>query len=380
MAKAGFSLVGLDIGSSGIRAVQLRSARKSAQPQIARAAWVDLAPGIMHEGVLVDPQALTKALRQLWRSGGFTRHKVAFAVPAPSVLTRQLDLPWMQPADFRSALRYQVIDALPMDIDSVELDYHLLERRSRAGAKAQAVDENRILVVAAEREQTTAIARAISQAKLEPVIADHAPLALIRAMCQGQVPEGEQARAIVDIGAEQMTVAIQSQGQPLFIRVLSPGGGSGATQEIAAELGIDIHQAEQLKVTTELNVPVPVLVPVAESSVFSAAFDSPASLEQAQDSRVIATMNSWASTVVTEIRNSLDYYRSDENSAAVTELTIVGRAASMPGLVERIATQLPYPITSGQPWMGLPGGERLKHQPADARLALAIGLATARVG
>lgn len=379
MTKAGFSLVGLDIGSSGIRAVQLRTARKSGQPQIARAAWVDLAPGVMHEGVLLDPKALTKALRQLWRRGHFKRRKVAFAVPAASVLTRQLDLPWMQPSDFRSALRYQVIDALPMDIESVELDYHLLERRSRVGAQGQVMDENRVLVVAAEREQTSAIARAIQDANLEPVIADHAPLALIRAMCQGQIPTSAQARAIVDIGAEQMTVVIQAQGQPLFIRVLSPGGGSTATLEIATELDIDIDRAEKLKVTTDLNVPVPVLVPVAESSVFGSAFDSPASQEQAQDSRVIATMNRWASTVVTEIRNSLDYYLSDSGSAAVTELTCVGRAASMPGLVERIATQLPYPITRAHPWMELTGGDRFKQQPSDARLALAIGLATARV-
>ena len=379
MSKAGFSLVGLDIGTSGVRAVELRSSRKDPAPHISRAAWIDLPPGVFDEGVLLDPEALTKALKQVWRHGRFTRRKVAFAVPAASVLTRQIDLPWMNPSDFRSALRYQVMDALPMDIDSVELDYHLLERLAHTDAKGHAVDENRILVVAAEREQTSAIAQAIRDANLEPVIADHAPLALIRSLCNGQIPSDVRAKAIVDIGAQQMTVVVHAQGQPLFIRVLSQAGGSVATDAIAAELGVDQEEAEHLKCATDLNVPAPVLVPVAESSVFSAPFDSPLPVERAQASQVVASANAWASSVVTEIRNSLDYYLSGEHALAIAELTFVGRAANMPGLVERVATQLPYPIAPALPWMGLAGGERLKQQPVDAQLALAIGLATARI-
>ncbi len=379
MAKAGFSMVGLDIGASGIRAVQLRPPRKGGPPLIRHASWIDLPPDVLREGELLDPKALTKALRQLWRRGRFRRRKVAFAVPASSVLTRQLDLPWMNPEDFRSALRFQVMDALPMDIDTVQLDYHLLERMARADGKGHTIDENRILVVAAQRLQTSAIAQAIRDADLEPVIADHAPLALIRAVNQGLLPEDSTAHAIVDIGAEQMTVIVHAQGQPLFIRVLSPSGGAAATAAIRAELGVDTLEAEQLKCSIQINVPVPVLVPVAESSVFSAPFDIPPATANAGDSRVIAIANTWASAIVSEIRNSLDYYLSSEHSAPIADLTCVGRSAHMPGLVERIATQLPYPIASSRPWMGLSGAERFKIQPKAGELALAIGLATARM-
>ncbi|MDO9486406.1 MAG: type IV pilus assembly protein PilM [Actinomycetota bacterium] len=378
MAKAGFSMVGLDIGTSGIRAVELQTSHKSPQPTIARAAWTALPSGVLDDGVLLDPKALTRTLKQLWRRGHFKRRKVAFSVPSASVLTRQIDLPWMEPSDFRSALRYQAMDALPMDIDSVQLDYHLLERRVRIDSKGSTHDENRILIVAAELAQTRALAQAIREANLEPVIADHAPLALIRSVCQGQVTRDSHVRAIVDIGAQQMTVIVHAQGQPLFIRVLSPAGGSLATEAIAVELGLSLDESEQLKRATDLNAPVPVLVPVAESSVFSAPFDIPLPAERQQDSRVVGAVNSWASSIVTEVRNSLDYYHSGEHAASVVELTCVGQGASMPGLIERIATQLPYPVTQAPPWMGLSGGERLKHQPVNSQLALAIGLATAR--
>ncbi len=378
MAKAGFSLVGLDIGSSGIRAVELTTSRRQQQPEIARAAWLDLPPGVLSEGTVLDPQALTNSIKKVWREGRFKSRRVAFAVPAAKVLTRQLDLPWMNSQEFRSALRYQVQGALPMDIDSVQLDYHLLEERTTVDAKGYAYEENRILVVAAERLQTSALALAIRDAQLEPVIADHAPFALIRSLCQGKLPEDSQARAIIDIGAQQLTVIVHAHGQPLFIRVLSPAGGHQATEAIAQELGIEFDQAELLKCSTDLNAPVPILVPVAESSVFSSAYDIGLPEQQTQDSGVIAAVNTWASFIVTEIRNSLDYYNSGEHSLPIIDLTCVGRAASMPGLIERIGTQLPYPIVRTDPWMGFPGGERRKHQPASAQLALAIGLATAK--
>ena len=162
------------------------------------------------------------------------------------------------------------------------------------------------------------------------------------------------------------------------IRVLSPAGGGIATNAIAIELGVTHEQAEVLKCATDLKVPVPVLVPVAESSVFGAAFASPAVEARGQDSQVVSEANAWASSVVSEIRNSLDYYLSGEHATAIADVCCVGRAASMPGLVERIATELPYPISAADPWMGLTGRRRRNTQPPDARLALAIGLATAR--
>ena len=376
MARAEFGLIGLDIGASSIRAAELRSARKTSQPTVKRAAWLELPPGVLHEGELLDPSALTKALRQLWRRGRFKRRTVAFAVPVAGELTRQGDLPCKEPAQLRSALRVHQMDALPMDVDTVELDYHLLERRVHADAKGNVQDENRILVVAARREQTSAIAQAIRAADLVPILADHAPLALIRSVNGGRMPVDSTVHAIVDIGAEQLTVIVHAQGQPLFIRVVSPGGGSMATAAIAAQLGIDAQEAEALKRSIQINAPVPVLVPVAESSVFSAPFDIPA-IWDGSDAAVVELANTWASATLTEIRNSLDYYLSAEGSPPISDVALVGRSAHMPGLVERMATQLPYPIEQAQPWMGLPGGERQKLQPMRSELALAIGLATA---
>ena len=80
MAGTAAGLVGLDIGASGIRAVQLKRHRKTGEYEIVKAASVDLPRGVIRNGNIADEKALIKALRQLWRKGKFSTRKVAFGL------------------------------------------------------------------------------------------------------------------------------------------------------------------------------------------------------------------------------------------------------------------------------------------------------------
>ncbi|MDO8732073.1 MAG: type IV pilus assembly protein PilM [Actinomycetota bacterium] len=377
MAKGEFCLIGLDIGTTGIRAVELRRSRSTADLEIVRMACAELPPGVMSDGAVIDQPALAKAIRALWRQGRFRTRRLAFAVTDPNVLTRQLDLAWMPPDDFKAALRYQVQGSLPFDFDSVALDYHLLAEIERTDTKGQATTDNRVLVVATNREHTAAIASAIRKAGLEPVVADHAPFALIRSVCQGHLPNDASVHAVVDIGADQMTVVIHSEGQPRFIRTLSQLGSNLATRSIASALDIDSDEAEALKRSTGLNGAAPTVVSIAESSVFSTIVDSQAAEIDQRSLVALSELNTWAATIVGEIANSIDYYASGIGVAPVESVLLVGRAANLDGLRERIATQLPYPVQSADATMGLSVNPKLREYAQDAQAALAIGLAMA---
>lgn len=372
------SLVGLDIGTSGVRAVELRADRRSGELGIHRAAALDLPRGVMAGGAVQDHKALADALRRLWRAGRFTSRRVAFAITDPTVLTRQLDLPWMNPPDFRNALRYQLQDALPVDMHAVQLDYHLLEERAGLDAKGHEFEENRILVVAADRARTTELAQVIRKAGLRPTVADLSPFAHIRAACANALPDDRSARAIVDLGAEQLTVTVHAGGQPRFIRTLSPLGGEAATDAIATTLDLSADDAERLKRETGLNGPAPVLVPVAESSVFNAISTTATMTLPPSTVTALTELNTWATGVVAEIRNSLDYHRASPDAEPVTTITVTGRAIALRGLRDRIATELGLPVVAGDPRAGLDVRRRARKVPDDAPLALAVGLAMAR--
>ena len=371
---AAAGLVGLDIGTSGIRAVQVRR-RKGGVYEIVKAASVELPRGAIRNGAVTDEAAVVKALKELWKRGRFSTRKVAFGLADSGVLTRQVDLPWMPPDDFRKALRYQIHDALPVDLDSVELDYHLLGETERTDDHGNTVEMNRILIVAANADGVATEARVVRKAKLEPVVADSAAFALIRAACQGHLPDDQACHAIADLGADQLTVVIHQGGQPRFIRTIANLGGETATQAVADRLGVEAEAAEVLKRDTGLNGPAPIVAPIAESSVFGGA----AVEEAAVDPRVTGTveaLNPWATTIISEVRNSLDYFQASSPASPIASLTLAGRTAELDGLVERIATQIPLPVRMMDPHAGLTASRKVaKAAVPDARLAVATGLA-----
>jgi type IV pilus assembly protein PilM len=374
--KSAPKLVGLDIGASGMRAVELKRDRKTGTYAIVRAASVDLPHDAVRNGVITEPAVVAKALKKLWRKGRFTTRKVVLGLADSGVLTRQMELPWMPPDDFRTALRYQLSDALPVDLSTVELDYHLLGESQRKDDHGGDVDLNRILIVAANTEAVTAEATVARKARLEPVAADSAAFALIRTACGGTLPSDTTVHAIADIGADQLTVVVHQAGQPRFIRTIANLGGDTATIAVAERLHITADEAEILKRETGLNGPAPVVTPIAESSVF---VEQAADGAAPQDPRVTSTveaLNPWATTIIGEIRNSLDYFQASDPSAPIQTLTIAGRTVELDGLLERIATQIPLSVRVMDPLAGLKASKSVsRHLEPDTRFAVAVGLA-----
>ena len=105
------------------------------------------------------------------------------------------------------------------------------------------------------------------------------------------------------------------------------------------------------------------------------AGDGPAPTDPRVTSTVEA-LNPWATTVIGEIRNSLDYFQASDPSAPIQSLTITGRTVELDGLLERIATQIPLSVRVMDPLAGLPASKSVaKGLDPDTRLAVAVGLA-----
>ena len=376
VATAASKFVGVDIGSTGVRGVQLSRHKRTGQYRITKAASVDLPRGAVHNGVVTDQAAVVKALRQLWRKGRFSTRKVVIGLADGSVLTRQVDLPWMPPDDFRAALRYQVADALPVERDSVEHDYHLLGEIERMDEHGQPVDVNRILIVATNTEAVAAEAAVACKARLHPIVADTTAFALIRAACRGVVPDDNAVHAIADLGADQLTVAIHQGGQPRFVRTIANLGGETATLGVATRLSVSADDAEHIKRECGLNGPAPVVAPIAESSVFADAVVTSTPGLNPRSAATVESLGGWATRVIAEVRNSLDYFQASDPTAPIVSLTITGRTALLAGMVERIATQIPLPVKGLDPLLGLPASRRItKRYSQDSRLVVAAGLA-----
>jgi type IV pilus assembly protein PilM len=334
------SVVSLDVGSSGVRAAQF--SWRGRRCRLDRFAAVPLPDGAVTAGVVTDPAALARALKELWAAGKFTTKRVVFGLANDRILVRQLDLDWMEPQDFRKALSYSVADQIPMSVDEANLDFHVLEEIP-ASAELGLERTLRILLVAAGRDMVEGFVTAITEAGLQPVKAELAPFALIRAACPEGAPEMAEgcAEAIVDIGAETLTVVVHAGGQPRFVRTVGKLGGKVITGELQQKFGWSYEEAEAAKAQYGLPRPRPVGGPdipgQRPGGPELVALEHPAQQVMAER----------ATAVVAEVRTTLNFFLSA--STGITKLSrvvLTGGGSCLPGLAERVAEGLKVEVAT----------------------------------
>ena len=131
---AGRSAIGLDIGTSSVRAAELSFGR--GKVTLDKFGQVALPDGAVRDGEVVDVPAVADAIRQLWRASKFSGRKVVVGVGNQKVIVRTVDLPWMPPAELKQSLSFQVQDFIPIPVDQASLDFVPLEEfEAASGAR-----------------------------------------------------------------------------------------------------------------------------------------------------------------------------------------------------------------------------------------------------
>lgn len=344
--------VGLDIGSSALRAAEIEVG-KDGRRLLRRYAQVGLAPGGVVDGEIADLPAVSEALRRLWAQGGFSTTKVVLGVSGPRVFVRQAEVPAMRAEDMRSALRFDAQELVPIPMEKASFDFSPLDGPAGPGTDSEPMQ--RILLVAAPQDLLASYSAALDAAGLEATVMDAAPLALMRAVpC---VPSGDGGQppleVLVSVGAELTTVAVRQAATPRFIRSLGVGGAR-LTEGIANALQVEVGVAERLK-----RGGLPDGTPrLAEARKVMAA-----------DMREVAE----------EIRTTIDFFMLQSGDEPIGRLLITGGAAQTEDLAHLVADGLAVPLARLDPLHGLDVGA-LGYEPEDLErvrgsAATAVGLA-----
>lgn len=340
--------VGLDIGSTGVRAAELASGDP---PVLVRAAQVSLPKGAVESGEIRDVEAVSTGIRELWQRGGFKSKQVTMGVANQRVVVREVTVPSLPPKELRQALPFQVQDLIPLPVDEAVLDFDVLDEVEQEGAKML-----RLLVVAAQREMLNQLVLSARNARLEPVGVDLVPFALIRAVGQDEglgLDESEAGgEAIVDIGADVTNICVHERGVARFVRIL-PSAGGDVTAGVAASLGIDEDEAEALKRGQPLS-----------------------GTSSAPEARSI--LRGRISNLVDEIRSSLDFYRAQTPGADVTRVLVTGGGSKMPGLLQLLGERGGAEVQQGKAFGKVQVRLNMDEETmtdAEPLLAVAVGLA-----
>jgi type IV pilus assembly protein PilM len=308
-------VVGLDIGTSAVRAAELEFG--SGAPKLVAFGQVGLPPGAIVEGEVKDIPAVADAIRRLWHNGRFASDAVVVGIAGLRVITRELDLPWVPDGEVDSAVHFQSEEVIPFPADKTILSTQLLgDNTAEDGTKTR-----RVLVAAAHRELVDGVVAAVEEAGLNVEGVDLVSSALVRALVDSDQPS-EEPEAIVSVGAGLTVVVVHQEGRPQFVRTVGMGG-SEATAAIAAALDLPQADAEAIKLR------------LGDGSAQA----------QAAEYAVQSTIQA----LVGEIRSSIQYFASLQGRAPIVRVLITGGGSLLRGFIPQLQAQVRIPVQAVSP-------------------------------
>ncbi len=340
MIRTKKSVVGLDLGTSVVKAVEITL--EGQEPVITGFSRVEIPPG----GSLDD------AVKQVFKEGKFRSKRVVTGVSGQDTVVRYLSMPRMTDAELKQAIQFEA-DKLVASDDDYIIDCLPLDRSE---GEEQHGETMKVLVAACLTDALNGQAHMIQSSGLVPIAIDLDLFAIANAweMCvlpdaDGFDPEDIRATALVDVGAKATSINVMRGGTSCFSREI-PIGGANMTQAVARRLGVEGFEAEAIKRSSEDH--------------------------QAEVRTAIGPV---LEDLASELMLSMDYVEHNEG-VTVTEILLSGGGVLAPGAAEYIEQSVARPTRLWNPLEGLRVDvNRLDAEELEAwapSLVVAVGLAS----
>lgn len=232
-------IIGIDIGSSSVKLLELKKAKKGYQLKNVGIAF--LPPGTVVDGALKDQGTVTNIIKNLVSNLGIKTKNVATSVSGHSIIVKNISLPVMTEKELEESIKWEAEQYIPFEIDDVNIDFQIL------GENPENKSQMNVLLVAAKQDFINDYTKVIKEAGLNTVVMDVDFFALEN-MFEINYPYNEdEVIALVDIGASILNMDVLKNGVSVFTRTLSIGGNK-ITAEIQKKKGISYEEAEALKI------------------------------------------------------------------------------------------------------------------------------------
>jgi type IV pilus assembly protein PilM len=300
--------VGLDIGSSSIKAAELRPLRNGSY-ELLSLGVEQLSPDCIVDGVVISKLPVADAINRIFAQQTIKNRRVATSISGHSVIVKKISLPVQNEEDLAESIRWEAEQYIPFDITDVNLDYQVLGENSASGN----LD---VLLVAVKKEKITDHTSVISMAGKNPVVVDVDAFALQNAYQVNYEPVTRTTVALLDIGASVMTINIVAGSDFLFTRDVAVGGRQ-YTDFIQKEFGLNFDQAEALK--------------------------HGEAIDKINPSDAQHVIESVTEIICLEIQKTFDFFKSTTTIDHIDRMLVSGGAAHTPGLLETLARKFATP-------------------------------------
>jgi type IV pilus assembly protein PilM len=296
-------LVGLDIGSSSIKAVELKSTK--AGYELVSFGMESLAQDTVVDGAIMDAPQVANAISKIFDAQRIKTKNVATSVSGHSVIVKRVPLPLMTEDELYDRIPSEASQHIPFDIADVNLSYQLLESMD---------SQMDVLLVAVQKDKIL---------NHTNVVVDIDAFGLQNCFEVNYEPDAGQTVALLNIGASVMNINIVRGGIPLFTRDVSVGGNQ-YTDALQKELDLSFEDAERLK-----------------------RGDSLPSVTDDQKQQILRSVSD---ILTLEIQKTFDFFRATASGESIQRIVVAGGTARVPGLVDLLREEFAMPVEELNPF------------------------------
>lgn len=340
-------VIGIDIGSSSVKLVQLKELKGAYH--LLNAGVVPLPPEAIVDNTLMDSASIVSAIRNLVASLGVKVRNVACSISGNSVIIRKILLPAMPSEELEDQITWEAEQYIPFDINDVNMDFQILSPDSVDPAKMN------VLLVASKKEIINDYVAVFNEAGLQLSVVDVDSFAIQNVFEANHDMGPDEVAALINIGASVMNINIVKSGITLFTRDVQMGGNL-YTEEIQKQMGLSGPEAESMKMLAR----------------------------ETGNGVLLEVLGKVNETITQEIRRSLDFYNSTASEDRITRIFMSGGCSKVYNLLEVVSERLGLPVEMINPFA------RLKYSEKDfdpeyleeigPLMAVTVGLAIRRIG
>ena len=347
--KAKKDVVGIDIGSSSVKLVQLREAK--GVYHLVNLGIAPLPPEAIVDNAIMDSSSVVEAVRTLVESLKIKTKNVASSISGHSVIIRKILLPIMTEDEMEASIQWEAEQYIPFEISEVNLDFQIL------GAAQKDPSQMNVILVAAKKDFVNDYVAVFKEAGLSPLVIDIDCFALENTFEINYGFEADASVALINIGASAMNINILKDGESVFTRDIQVGGNM-FNEEIQKRLGVSSEDAE----TVKLGGDVDDVDPGAVADVITEASES----------------------LAQEVQRSLDFFSATSSDEKVQAVYIAGGVSKTIQVKEALERRLSMPVEVLDPFRQVVVNEK-DFDPEyihsiGPNFPVAVGLAMRRMG
>ncbi len=346
--------IGLDIGSSAVKLVQLKVGRRGISLQ--NFGIEPVPPQSIVDGVVMNHSAVVDAIRNLTRRIHLRGKGIALAISGNAVIIKRITIPAMDGPALDEQMEWEVRQNIPFSREDVVVDHAVLVQQTPQG-------QMEVLLCAAKKDVVGQYNQAVRDAGFQPLVVDAAAFALQNAVEGGIGYAPGETVAIINVGASYSTLSIVTDGMPSFNRDVGAGGNT-YTEAIQQRLAVSTDGAEAYKVGGAI-----------------AAAGAGADVVPQEVHRILAQISE---QVAEQFQRSLDFYINDAVDTQISRIYLAGGSSLVPQLPKAIQDRSRIPVEILDPFVRVEVDARrfdVDYLRANAPVAaIAFGLALRRPG